>query len=199
VSTARQSLSNGNALIIFLLAASLHPLLAQEKTRFAIETDPATFAFSGYALHARLQPAGLANWNFGAGVYAMDFPDLFVDINSANRDKGWTVRLNQGFGLFTEYHFRGRESGWLLGGQVALQEYKIENGEVSSASSTYRNALLMAYGGYRWYLFGENFYVQPWGGLGYTWKVDGDNSLAGETYEVAPLVPFMTVHIGYAF
>jgi hypothetical protein len=42
-------------------------------------------------------------------------------------------------------------------------------------------------------------YIKPWMGLGYTTKVSGDNSIDGKEYDIAPLVPFLTLHVGYTF
>ncbi len=174
-------------------------LLAQEKTRFSLETDPATFAFNGYALHARVAPAGWSRIRLGAGVYSMKFPALFVNINPDNADKGWEVQLKTGIGFFSEYFFNAERSAWLVGGQLAWQNYLLKNGASPGTRADYSIVLLMPYVGYRWFPLKNGFYVQPWAGLGYAKKVGGSTRIDSRTYQVSPLLPFITVHLGYRF
>ncbi|MBX7057885.1 MAG: hypothetical protein K1X75_07445 [Leptospirales bacterium] len=70
----------------------------------------------------------------------------------------------------------------------------------SNRRRVFSNGLAMIYGGYRIYPGKQrNIYLQFWGGVGYTETVAGTTSLRGKSYDVAPTVPFATVHIGYHF
>jgi hypothetical protein len=182
---------------LIILMVSGTALFGQGK--FSLETDPSTFAFGGYAAHLRWQPSADSHWQFGAGAYAMDFPDLFVDINPDNADEGWDVRLDSGIGLFGEYYLKPGGKGWLLGAQLAIQRYSVENSELSANETAFSNLLLMPYAGYRWYPTDSGLYLQPWAGLGVTGKISGSNDLGGDTYDVSPIIPFMTLHVGYTF
>ncbi len=180
-------------------AGMLHAAQASDVTRYALETDPATFLWNGYAAHLRVAPAATPHWVFGLGAYALDLPDPMVAMTDANKDQGWAVRLRQGVGLFSEYYLATDQQGWFVGGQLAHQEYRLRNDDYGSDQVTYAAMLLMAHAGYRWYPAGEHFYIQPWAGAGMSRKVSGDNSLQDKTYKVAPLLSFMTVHMGYRF
>ena len=175
------------------------PADGSEKTTFSIETDPATFLLEGYAAHLRISPAGLERWRFGLGAYSMKLPDVAVDMNPDNKDNGWDVQLRRGYGFFTEYYFNSEQSGWLLSGQVAAQSFRLKNDETGSEHADYTNLLLMAQGGYRWFPTAGKVYVQPWMGLGYTTKVSGESKLGTQQFDIAPLLPFLTVHVGYQF
>ncbi len=181
--------------VMFLLGS----LFAQDKTQVSLETDPATFAFNGYALHARVAPADWPRIRLGAGVYSMKFPALFVNINPDNADKGWEVQLKTGIGFFSEYFFNAERSAWLVGGQLAWQNYILKNDARPGARADYSIVLLMPYVGYRWFPLKNGFYVQPWAGLGYAKKVRGSTRIDSRAYEVSPLLPFITVHLGYRF
>jgi hypothetical protein len=135
----------------------------------------------------------------GLGVYAMDFPDLIVNLNPENKNKGWNVRLNQGVGLFGEYHFSEVNKKWFVGTQIALQEYKIEkNNEVGSEK--FNTFLGLGYAGYTFKPFKNNgFYIKPWAGIGYTTKTSGTNVLGSSEYDVSPILLFAAVHLGYTF
>ncbi len=171
----------------------------EERGTYSIETDPATFAFGGFAAHIRLKPCHSDHWVFGAGVYAMDYPDFLVNMISDNKDKGWNVRINSAFGLFGEYYFKEANSKWFTGLQVGLQNYKITNDNIANAEAKYSNILIMPSIGYNWQPFRVPFYIKPWLGLGYTAKISGENSINTATYKIAPITAFVTVHVGYTF
>lgn len=184
----------------FTLAVPAQDARGQSQPFLSVETDPATFAFGGYALHLRGAPAASSHWVFGLGAYAMNFPNLFVDVNPKNRDEGWEVRLQRGWGFFTEYYFDPRRRGWYVGGQLAAQRFHVRNEAAPDEKGRFTNVLIMGQAGYRWYPFASHtLYVQPWAGLGYTSPVSGDRRAGGERYDVAPIIPFLTVHLGYEF
>jgi len=192
------------ALIIVLMITNRFEAYAQQtgenanKTEISIEIDPATFVFEGYGFHLRLKPKNSKHFLIGIGAYAMDMPDVLVDFNENNKEKGWDVRLNQGYGLFGEYHFAEVNKKWFVGTQLSLQEYKIEN-ESIEGSEKFSNILIMAYTGYTWKLFNSDFYIKPWAGVGYTSKVSGSNTLGNLEYDISPIMMFATLHIGYTF
>jgi hypothetical protein len=171
---------------------------SEKKTKISVEIDPATFAFGGYSAHLRLKPANWDHIQLGAGIYAMNFPDLFVGLNDNNKDKGWDVRLNLGVGLFGEYFFKEVNKGWFLGAQASMQEYRIENSN-AEGQSTFTNGLIMAYGGYSLQPFSFPLYFKPWAGVGYTDKISGKNTVGDLTYDISPISMFATLHIGYTF
>lgn len=164
----------------------------------SLEIDPATFVFSGYGVHIRWQPGGSEHLLFGIGTYAMDMPDMLVDMNAHNKNKGWEVRLNRGYGLFGEYHLSGVNRKWFLGGQMGLQTYHIEK-KFIEGDEHFSNLLLMGYAGYTWRIFGSAFYLKPWGGIGYSTNISGEHQLGGNEYNIAPLTMFATLHVGYTF
>lgn len=187
-------------LLLGQLLAIANGALAQGQTTYSIETDPATFVLNGYAAHVRVAPAALDHWVFGFGVYALDIPDVMVDMNSANKGQGWQPRLDQGLGLFAEYFFDPSRQGWFVGGQLALQDFRLANTNTPGTGANYTNALLMAHTGYRWYPRGkQSWYMQPWLGVGYTRTISGQTTVGTQTYDVAPIVPFATLHVGYEF
>ncbi len=179
-------------------AFAQHDKQKTSKTKFSVEIDPATFAFSGYGFHLRIQPKNSEHLLIGIGAYAMDMPDVFVDFNKNNKNKGWDVRLNQGYGLFGEHHFTEVNKKWFAGGQLGLQEYKIENNTIQGSES-FTNLLFMAYGGYTWQPFDFNFYIKPWAGIGYNSKISGTNTLDTSEYDISSVLMFATLHIGYTF
>ena len=159
-----------------------------------VETDPATFPLAGGALHLRVRPEACPSWTFGAGIYALDFPSLLVDLTPENKGEDWNVRIQPGIGIFTDRDFGEKNSHLTLGGQVGLQRFEVD-ATGRKGSDGFWNLLIMPRIGYHWAPFDNGFYLFPWAGLGYTKTVSGSTG----QFHVAPLVPFATMHVGWEF
>ena len=171
----------------------------ENRTTFSIETDPSTFAFKGYAFHIRLKPKNSKHLVIGAGTYALDMPNIMVDMNENNKDKGWNVRINSAYSLFGEYYFKEANAKWYVGLQAGIQNFKNTNDNIASKESKYSNVILMPSIGYNWQPFKFPMYLKPWFGVGYTSKISGSNSIDNLEYNISPLLPFVTLHVGYTF
>lgn len=169
------------------------------KTIISIETDPSTFVLNGYAAHFRIKPKNSTHFQFGAGTYALDFPSLMIDLNPDNKDKDWNVRIKSAYSLFGEYYFKEANSKWFVGLQTGVQNYEIKNDNISDKKNNYSNLLIMPSVGYTWTPFKIPFYVKPWAGIGYTTKISGENKVSNLEYSISPIVPFVTLHVGYSF
>lgn len=190
--------------LVTILFISSHRANAQgdateQKTTVSIETDPSTFLFKGYAFHFRIKPKGSKHLVLGAGTYALNLPGVMVNMNASNKNKGWKVRINSAYALFVGYYFKQPNHGFLVGLQTGIQNYKNKNDQIAGKESKYSNLLLMPYLGYNWHPFRIPFYIKPWLGIGYTTKLSGNNSIGNLTYKIAPILPFITVHLGYTF
>lgn len=169
-----------------------------KKTTISIETDPSTFIFKGYAVHFRIQPKNTRHLVLGAGLYALDLPDIMVNLNADNKDKGWNVRINSAYALFSEYYFKDANSKWFIGLQTGIQNYKNTNETIMGKEAKYSNLLIMPSLGYNWRPFkNKSFYIKPWSGAGYTTKLNGENNINSLTYTISRVVPFVTLHVGY--
>lgn len=171
----------------------------ENRTTFSIETDPSTFAFKGYAFHIRIKPKNSKHLVIGAGTYALDMPNIMVDMNENNKDKGWNVRINSAYSLFGEYYFKEANAKWYVGLQAGIQNFKNTNDNIASKESKYSNVILMPSIGYNWQPFKFPMYLKPWFGVGYTSKISGSNSIDNLEYNISPLLPFVTLHVGYTF
>ncbi len=167
-------------------------------TQLSVEIDPATFFMNGYGIHLRLKPKHCTHALFGIGVYALDLPKQLIDLNAKNKDKNWNLRIKQGVSLFAEHHFKEVNEKWFTGIQLGLQTFELEKNNVNKKEE-YTNVLSMGYVGYTFTPFKSKIYFKPWLGFGYTQKVSGDNKINTESYDIAPLTYFATLHIGYTF
>lgn len=182
--------------ILLVLSVVISPV-SLAGSHIDIESDPTTFALSGYALHLRYSPEAMPQVRVGIGTYALEFPSAFVDINSENRDRGWQVEIDNAIGLFVEYSLQHASSGWFVGLQLAQQDFLIQNDSISGEAS-FTNNLFMPYAGYRFEL-DAHWYTSLWGGVGYTETVSGNTQLGGLQYDVDPAVGFGALHVGYRF
>lgn len=167
------------------------------KTTFSIETDPATFMLKGYAFHIRIQPKNSQHFIIGAGMYALNLPKLMVNMNSDNKDKGWNVRIQNAISIFGEYYFKESNRKWFVGLQSGVQNFKNTNDNTATKECKYSNLLIMPSLGYNWHPLKNNLYVKPWMGIGYSTKISGQTSIDNLKYTISPLVPFLTIHLGY--
>lgn len=187
--------------ILFVSSFSIH---AQDsttvnKTTISIETDPSTFLFNGYAFHVRVKPKFSKHLLIGGGTYALNFPELLVDMNPSNKDKGWEVRINSAYSIFGEYYFKQANNKTFVGLQVGVQNFLLKNTNHQSTKSKYANLIVMPSLGYNWQPFKFPLYIKPWIGLGYTTKISGNNTLDDKQYAISNVVPFVTMHLGYTF
>jgi hypothetical protein len=169
---------------------------ARAHTSVMVETDPSTFVFSGFAVHARVAPDD-GHWVGGAGAYALDFPSALVDMNSANRDQGWDVRLQIGGAAFVDYSFAPGARGWFVGVETALQSYRYRNAATPGSEANALNVVVMPRAGYQWHPFDAGLYVTPWIGLGVQTQVSGSRSVGDKEYSLSPWIPYGAVHVGW--
>ena len=183
-----------------IFAQDYIPIFYQDySSRLSLEIDPITFLYRGYSLHAQYQPMFSDHLLIGVGIYALDLPEQIVDFNSENRDEGWDVRIRSAYFIKGEYYVKKANHGWFLGEQIGFQSFRVSNNAEVSGSTSFNNILLLTYLGYSWHPYKGSFYIKPWAGLGYTAKVDGVNRVGSMTYDIGPLFPFVTVHLGYTF
>jgi hypothetical protein len=163
----------------------------------SIEIDPMAFILKGHSIHLRYSPMASDHFLVGIGAYALNLPDAIVDLNSHNRDRGWSVRIRSAYALYAEYFPKTTNDGWFIGEQVGIQSFKLNNNREGTASTSFNTVLAMTYTGYSWRPRGGSWYLKPWVGVGLTDRIDGINRIGSSRYQVGPIVPFFTLHVGY--
>ncbi len=168
-----------------------------EIPRVLIEIDPLPFALSGHAVHIRVPIASVPGLVVSAGTYGMHFPDLFTNINSENRDEGWKAQIDTAYAAFVDYHLSGKPEGLFVGAQLAYQGFEVERDQ-GDERIDFGVIIAMARIGTLWKPFDSGFYLLPWAGVYANLRTD-DNPLeiASETFDVAPVAGFATLHLGW--
>jgi hypothetical protein len=183
-----------------ILAQDYIPIFSQDySSRLSLEIDPITFLYKGYSLHVRYQPMFSGRLLIGVGTYALDLPEAVMVFSPQNRDEGWEVRIRSAYFIYGEMYLTKANHGWFIGEQIGFQSFRVSNDAEVRGSTSFNNALLLTYLGYSWHPYKGSFYIKPWAGLGFTHKIDGINRVGSMKYDISPLFPYLTLHLGYTF
>ncbi len=167
--------------------------------RLSIEADPIAFFLEGYSVHLRYQPVFSEHFLIGVGTYAMDLPGALIDLDSKNRGHGWDAWIRSAYSLYGELYLSDANAGWFIGEQIGIQNYRVRNHLEGGGTASFSAFVAMTYGGYSWRPRNAAFYLKPWIGLGFIDKIDGVNTVGNRRYQVGPLFPMLTLHVGYTF
>lgn len=179
-------------LSILVVAASSPSARAE----VAVETDPSTFVFGGFAAHVRWQPPR-TRWVASLGGYAMNFPGFVQSLALRPAPSNTDLRLSGAIGLFVDRYLTHRDHGLFVGAQLAHHWFDLHDTDAEQHAH-YTTILAMPRVGYR-YNLRSGIYLLAWAGLGYVLPRGTAPTLAAQAYTVKPLLPFATLHLGYAF
>ncbi|MBL8621414.1 MAG: hypothetical protein JNK64_08930 [Myxococcales bacterium] len=185
-------------LLVLAAAAAAAPARADAAAPAVyVETDPATFALGGWSGHVRAALPGHRAWTVGVGAYALDLPRLLIDLDAANRDAGWGVRIRVGYGGFVDRFVRRAGRGPFVGVQLAAQHLAVTRAGGAARATA---LLAMPRAGYHWRPSAAvGLYLTAWVGLGARAVVAGDTAVGAARYHVAALVPYAALHVGWSF
>lgn len=168
-----------------------------EPVRVLVETDPATFALSGYSAHVRV-PLGHSGLTLGAGLYGLNLPDFVADLHPHNEGRDFHLAIRSAYSLFADYHFSGQPEGVFVGVQAALQRHEVREGERPEMTEV-GTVLLMPRLGYLWTPSKDlGLYLMPWVGAGPSIEVYRTND-DNDDYSSLPVLAFGTLHVGWKF
>ena len=195
-------------LIVLGFSFSIGYTQETKRTEFILEIDPLPYLLGGVGGHIGWSPKNTGKITMGLGFVAKpEFPDAFINQNSKNKDQGWQLKVNQGMGIWGQYYLKEQNQGWFTGIQLFTQEIQLTNTNYPGETDRTNTLLIAVQGGYVWYPFSKhNFYLRPWGGLGYQTtisptfepdKVDPDLQIGNKKYYLAGIMPFATLHLGY--
>jgi hypothetical protein len=152
--------------------------------RADVEVDPLAFALRGYSLHVGL---GAKRMRVDLGAFALEYPK-FLEPHAG------VETASNGFGAKFQYFLFAEQRGGFVGVDLSVGRQLLE----AATGDVARRDLFLNLGGHvGWrFVIARGFYVTPWVGLAYDVLAD-DVRLGGKTYDARPLVPFVTLHVGY--
>jgi hypothetical protein len=185
-------------LLIALLTVSA-PASAED-WRFSIDTDPTTFAFSGFSGWLMTKPAGVDHFRFGVGGFGLEFPSFLTPHLNRTGEDGWTLNVRAVMG-FAGYQFGGRK-GLYVGAYSGYLESRHTRSDASGTADRHNVTILPAVG-YQWFPFDDgalkSVYVQPWAGATVWIPVGGTTTLGMHTFKDPYVIPLAAAHVGVEF
>lgn len=192
------------ALVAVTLLISASPSTHAETPRardlgwVSIELDPMTTPLGARNLLVYVEPPQLPHWSASIIAFAADFPDWMDDILSyRNRDGDFEHAIRPSPGITLDRFFTAERAGWHVGAFMFLWRHRVRRGGDEASYSTH---VILPRVGYRWFPSRRvNFYVDPFAGVMFEYKIAGDNRVDGATHRPTPIIPFASVHMGYHF
>lgn len=180
-----------------------------DKSIFWGEVDPLPYLMGGMGGHLGWTPQKSKHVSVGLSFIAgATFPEALVNRQVSGSEQQWGVCINQGMGLWGQYYLQEKNEGWFVGLQLFTQEMRLTHAAFPDETDDTNLVLIALQGGYVWYPFERiNLYLRPWAGVGYQRvisgtfepdRVDPDLIVGNREYELSALMPFATLHIGYA-
>ncbi len=184
--------------ILIVLAAVLPStnLLAQ-KRKLSVEVDPTFFVFSGYAGNVSYKVN--EKWTVGAAIVSAKFPNLLAKLVISDVQESTTLKLESGYTVFVHRFFTEKPSGWFVGLQAGVSNYKITDDRLPGQEKKFTTGIIMPRAGYKYYIKNSDFYLLPWAGISYGPTSNKTQKLGTLSYEVKSFLPFGALHLGYSF
>ena len=182
--------------------------LSGDTGKWYLEGGLPAYVNDGYSVVVRRVSDSNPQYVFGAGIFGMDLPPEVAESESANFNKGWSVRLSTGAGLFWDYYFDPERRGLFAGLHASYQDFRLSNSNYKGIRKHFQTLFFMPRLGYEWHPFDkkyfnnnkfEGLFVAPFIGLGFSQKLDGNTDIASERYKIALWVPLFFIHVGYQF
>jgi len=158
------------------------PAFADEATpwQVSIESDPSTFALSGFSGWAMAKPANTHHLRIGAGGFGIDFPSFLVPhLNRTGEDGGLYI---------------GAYSGYLQARHTRSDMMGTADRDIITVLPTI---------GYQWFPFHTGAlaraYLEPWAGATVWFPVGGTSTLGTHAFKDPFAIPLAEVHFGYEF
>lgn len=184
------------AAVVAMAAVLTMASAAGAEVHLGVASDATPWLLGGYSGIGMVEVDALPSWRFSLEVWGMDFPEFFVELAEANRDEGWTRRVELGVGLYADHHLG--DTGWHVGGALNLMRSTLGR-EGFDRGATLTTLEVLVRGGYRWLPMGdEGLFVNPWLAVGQLNPLD-EARVGGERFVEAPVQFLGTVHVGWRF
>lgn len=180
------------------------------KGSLSVEIDPLVpIVLKGIGAHVMWEPKGSKHFLYGIGfIFKATMPDIMINMNPNNKNKGWRHGINRGLAIEGEYYYSQVNQKWFSGLQVFAQQIILDNVDAFQASERkITTGMVVITTGYKWFpLQRVGLYVKPWLGLSYTNVMDSTFpaqvshvKVGAHSYHIQALMPFGTIHVGYKF
>jgi hypothetical protein len=179
-------------------AAPARPPEPAPRWRPIAESDPLTFALSGWSLLLGVKPGPAPRWAFKVAAFSARLPEALAQLNPENA--GFSVEIPLSYGLVAQRYFGEKRGGLFAGSLVAIQNTRYTLDDAPGEEAKVVGLVLGAQGGYQWFPARRlGLYFLPWLGLARAIDLKGEPVVGGVRYQEAALTPNVAVHVGYEF
>ena len=161
------------------------------KTNFTAAIDVSPFSMGGYSFKAGIVPKSYSKTEVAIESFAMNIPDMVIDLNSKNANAGWNERVSNGLALYIDHKLGSKRSSFWAGVGFVYLNHDIDNDHVSF---NFQQMEYLARVNYKWYPFeNSGFYVNPYMALAGRHKIGGDNG----SYALTPFLVIPSVYLSW--
>ena len=188
------------ALVSITTATPALALADDAPWRVSVDTDPSTFAFSGFSGWAMAKPAGTQHVRVGVGGFGLEFPSFLVPHLNRSSEDGWALEVRAVMG-FAGYMF-GDRKGFYVGAYAGYLNSRHRRDDMPGVADQH-NVTILPTAGYQWFPFSRGAlrgaYVQPWVGATIWIPAGGTSTLGTHTFKDPHVIPLAALHLGYEF
>lgn len=187
-------------LSIALGAGLVAPAVADEPTVLQVELDPLPFATGRYGVQIGARHPALRGVRISVASFSVNVPDAVTQMGDGN--EGFHLQVRPSFATYVLYYFAPPgEDGITVGGALRYLRLRYTHDDEMHDEALVSEVSPEAIVGYQWHPFesgvARSFYVQPWLGLSFTLARSGEALLGGREYDSLPVLPFVTVNLGW--
>ena len=161
------------------------------RTNFTFAADASPFAFDGYSFKMGLIPKHIPKTEVSLEVFSMKIPNMTINLNAENADKGWQENVNNCLALYTDRKLgSNRSSFWGGIGFVHLNHTVSKNNEAYD----FQQLEYLTRINYKWFPFKKsNFFINPYIAIAGRQKISGNNG----DYALSPFLVITSIYLNW--
>ena len=162
-----------------------------EKTKYSLASDISPLVYNGYSLKLGIIPKVYPQTELALEIFSLDIPELIIEANEANANKGWSEIVEPGIALYFDRKIGANQNAlWVGGGIVYLNHFVHKQNE----KNEFQQLEYLLRVNYKWYPFeNKGFYLNPYFAFAYRHKVSGDNG----SYDLNPFLVIPSVYLSW--
>lgn len=180
-------------IIILLFSLLAAQIKAQDTSayHYTIAADLSPFAFNGYSIKGGFITKNLSKTEFAFEIFSMEIPDVVINLNKSNANKGWYEKVKLGNALYVDKKLGEKRNSFWIGGGLVFLNHEVKN---TSVKTSFQQLEYLARINYKYYPFKTaNFYINPYIALAGRHKIGGDNG----NYSLTPFLLIPSVYLSW--
>lgn len=166
------------------------------KSQWSLAFDVSPYAMKGNSVKLSFIGKNCQKWEIHTEFFSMEYPKLMLNLNPANKTQDWTLKVNRGISLYTDYKVSTTKPIYIGTAFVHLTEELGLNDQTTEY--TLFEMLLRVH--YKWYPGDQsNFFVNPYFAFGGRGLLSGNHTIDGNQFEIIKAISLASIYLGYSF